>query len=105
MDTKHTPGPWFVRERNPEDNSIAIDAEKHYAIARVAPKPFYKPNEQEWNARLIAAAPDLLDALRAAESWLSSSTDYAVTHSGTYNVLCAKILDAIAKAEGKDVEL
>jgi hypothetical protein len=54
MDAKHTPGPWVPVELKIGRKSfwIAISAEG-------------KLRETEGNARLIAAAPDLLEALQA----------------------------------------
>jgi hypothetical protein len=59
----HTPGPWTVGD---VDNSIYVwqDGGKESFISEVSPEDV---NEQEMvaNARLIAAAPDLLAALIA----------------------------------------
>lgn len=62
--TKHTPGPWLF-----DEESGAITTHKRIAkgIARIVTvrlgwaEPF--ESEQIANARLIAAAPDLLEAL------------------------------------------
>jgi hypothetical protein len=59
---KHTPGPWTVGEQNPADNTIAIKAGKLSPLAYCAPRPHWD-DTQKANARLIAAAPDLLQAL------------------------------------------
>ena len=62
----HTPGPWEPRESKTSNYLWEIVATSKrgitYVIARLA-----KPNqgEREANARLIAAAPDLLAALQA----------------------------------------
>lgn len=63
--SKHTPGPWFAK---PKDSSGWVD------IVRIMPYgneslPFAacKHLDQVANARLIAAALDLLDALRHIE--------------------------------------
>lgn len=59
METKHTPGPWAASKIETEDRWPII-AENNGLIAYVTGQ-----NEQgdEANARLIAAAPDLLAAL------------------------------------------
>jgi len=71
METKHTPGPWYVGAQNdllfildgppspaPYDGPIP----KTYGPSVIA-KPDYRIDGYEANARLIAAAPDLLAAL------------------------------------------
>ena len=61
--TKHTPGPWTVASQDTETNEIPIKCGKSI-LARVAPRPHWDAT-QEANARLIAAAPAMLEALRA----------------------------------------
>ena len=61
--TKHTPGPWRI-ESGPYYRAIRVDFEV-IADMRQIGRSF-----NESNARLIAAAPDLLDALEnVIESW------------------------------------
>ena len=84
METKHTPGPW------------AIDGEGTNAMVRgadltiVAVRHRLTGPTHEANARLIAAAPELLEAL---ESILSDACD-----NGAY---WDKARAAIAKARGE----
>ncbi|MCA6480635.1 MAG: hypothetical protein IM557_08540 [Chitinophagaceae bacterium] len=75
---KHTPGPWVVAEeakiKHPEGTFIA--------------------QAQYWpDAYLIAAAPDLLDALRVLVDWFDDETrcEAPLKKAGA----------AIAKAEGR----
>lgn len=77
MQTKHTPGPWHTfRQGTKHFVSQAADEEFRFAHAVVF-ETHYHPdnivaarNEAESNARLIAAAPDLLAALQdVAEYW------------------------------------
>jgi hypothetical protein len=62
--SKHTPGPWtysdeYIDEQSGEySEPIVWAGEKHVAIVRVGIE------SSEGNARLIAAAPDLLEALK-----------------------------------------
>lgn len=57
---KHTPGPWVVRE-DPRSFRPSIEKEdRTYFIAHVD-----ECMAKEANAQLIAAAPDLLEALEA----------------------------------------
>ena len=88
-ETKHTPGPWeaknmFVESPNAEDG---------VPIAEV----FGTTATYEANARLIAAAPCLLEAARHAELVLSGWGDDA---GGPEYVAYKALQDAIAKATG-----
>jgi hypothetical protein len=75
MSTKHTDGPWRVLI---EGNHCFIEDANGDTVARVShPFPFTTTDdERDANARLIAAAPDLLEALEAlrekckADGWL-----------------------------------
>lgn len=63
----HTPGPWKAIEGcSPIYNQlIGIAANEHSHIGVVAENHTALPSQWEANARLIAAAPDLLEALKA----------------------------------------
>ena len=74
MSEQHTSGPWSY-VRNPENTRWIIDSQPHHAIACTAG---YEP-DSEANARLIAAAPDLLAAhlaWEAAEDARNDCNDY-----------------------------
>lgn len=58
-ETKHTPGPWHTAG----DQGVQIRSQRDQ-IAKVWTM---RGNEWKANARLIAAAPDLLEALRAVD--------------------------------------
>ncbi len=60
----HTPGPWFYE--GTENGHVAIDAAGPKRIGLLSKRGFSYP-ERQANARLIAAAPEMLDALRAIE--------------------------------------
>ena len=69
-DTKHTPGPWkvipYTNQHGVETTAISSDDDMRnitYAL------PYNSP-QAEANARLIAAAPDLLEALKYARRFL-----------------------------------
>jgi len=67
--TKHTPGPWGLRAsaRTIEVypiNELGIRP----TIAKIEKMPREAVNESQANARLIAAAPDMLEALRLVEN-------------------------------------
>ena len=68
--SKHTPGPWtFYRE------SI-YDRGDFYAVKAPAPHYWVVPtlNINPADAHLIAAAPELLDALRGLVDWFDDET-------------------------------
>lgn len=60
---KHTPGPWEV-ERLEASNRLAVTARRSHTVAIMSRNVHIDETVHEANARLIAAAPDLLDALR-----------------------------------------
>lgn len=88
MEAKHTPGPWFINEH------AEIECEKSI-LGRVYIGDSFPSGEDEWdaNAKIIAAAPDLLSALiEVTENWASSIDHY--NGSGTDD----KVRAAIKKA-------
>lgn len=91
--TKHTPGPWHHTGR--EFNDVRDSDDELVAVAlhlRVG-QPERSVQEAEANARLIAAAPDLLEMLVEAANFIQP-----------YNVgqeLLERIDAAIAKATGE----
>lgn len=87
-----TPGPWksalTVQENGPNFYTIASSTFGGKFIAQV---------ENEANALLIAAAPDLLEALRECSEALTS--DAAISKR---KELLERADKALAKAEGKE---
>lgn len=68
MNAKHTPGPWTIGDENNQHVEICIgdavanlDRQDRYGLHMV-----FSREEMLANAHLIAAAPDLLEALDAA---------------------------------------
>lgn len=55
--------------------------------------------QHEANARLIAAAPDLLGALKIAKGWMQHH--YSQGSIATFRAAEATVEDAISKAEGR----
>jgi hypothetical protein len=93
-----TPGPWTTNKHEHDEKyqDILINGENR-AIARIwiddAPVEDYN-REQEANARLIVAAPDLLQALSFAKSVIQCGEPWTET--------CEKVIQgAINKALGK----
>ena len=61
---KHTPGPWRVEITNPRCGTIEVwNDERPVAVTAYYPEMGNRRGEQEANTRLIAAAPDILQAL------------------------------------------
>jgi len=87
--TKYTPGPWDVEPDNDRYGSYWINgaAEKGEKLADM----------EDWaNARLIAAAPDLLVACRVTANCLEAGG------LGQDKPLIRQLRAAISKAEGRD---
>lgn len=112
MDTKHTPGPWEI-ESDPwhyDTLSFVVGGAKvddKRCIQRqlgVSVGGFAAPPEQEANARLIAAAPELLEALQAAVECglvpVSSAKDGGATRHSRQVHVADQIRAAISKAIG-----
>jgi len=99
---KHTPGPWIVKE-----NKTKYDDLFEYDIIQAQPDPEYDRIlsvvfniDSKANAQLIAAAPDLLEALKHLKNLMESTSD--LTELGDL-VYCDSpiFITAIAKAEGR----
>ena len=71
MSALHTPGPWEICETQKGEIGIAADGIWIIAVRHGA---LYHPRGDA-NARLIAAAPELLDALSKAVKWLAICDD------------------------------
>lgn len=104
--SKHTPGPWFVNwAGSGKDGKFVYDECYVYApetgvenvavAADIADPLTGKPSAA--NARLIAAAPELLDALRAIVE-----TDFLPgAWNDQYEAIAKKARAAIAQATGE----
>jgi len=76
----HTKERWVLNENNNwKTNPFSITARKrgvHSAtIANIPTRMTIPPLEQQANARLISAAPDLLDALMTWPQWIGATDD------------------------------
>ena len=90
----HTPGPWKIGAREGENLPILDSAGNNLALADFA-EVANNADKVEANARLIAAAPELLAALKEAHRILLAQGNTP----GRLEV--AGIRVAIAKAEGR----
>lgn len=89
---KHTPGPWIADEAGRVGFTV-FSPEAGYIIGCHDDEGRYGAIDSEANARLIAAAPDLLDALQSLLKGIFDGPDEA--HAA---MLVAKGRDAINKA-------
>lgn len=86
MKARHTPGPWRV------ESGLVVNAAGHeIAYTHGAGTEVFRPTEMDANARLMSAAPELLEVLKSfldPKQWGDRSR-------------LDKARAAIAKAEGK----
>ena len=98
-ETTHTPGPWEIHiyefGTSYSDGSFYVGG-PGFCIAQRAPWP-ERAAESIANARLIAAAPDLLAALKLVESVYRQNVVVQGEPSSVLDAMQA----AIAKAEGR----
>lgn len=103
MSAKHTPGPWTVGDKNGYRANSVLAGDN--AVADVYGLPLHqhigKFTECEGlaNARLIAAAPDLLEALTALVTFNDAPLNDRRPEG--YGALLASARAAIAKATGE----
>jgi hypothetical protein len=67
----HTPGPWKVYQEKPHYYSVGTD----YAHDRGHDCNIVRDVRCEANARIMAAAPEMLEALEAALGWIRDGTN------------------------------
>lgn len=101
MSTKHTPGPWRVEQdgnMNPNLTFRICGPWIHRKSS--ARQPYHALADTEANARLIAAAPELLEALKLAYQQFDDAIH--CRRPSMHPLEYAKVLRAaIAKAEGR----
>jgi hypothetical protein len=106
----HTPGPWYVRDEHPEKSTFnvgTITGEAYVGeVAVVFRTKLLAEPEHLANARLIAAAPDLLAALKELGDWIAGGLQASaeawpdakcLQHT---EELAARARAAVDKAEG-----
>jgi hypothetical protein len=96
--SKHTTGPWFASVHDDDGEQFAV-IRAIDSIAGMRNSGDYSPEEFESNAHLIAAAPELWEALRIV------ADEYDDTGCEGCGVVSAVALQraraALAKAEGR----
>ena len=102
MNTKHTPGPWELFEL--KDHMRILIPGLEIALIWHGRADFPPPDILA-NARLIAAAPDLLELARKVAGYLEYlpallEEAQMVGHAGNCTIIAKEARAAIAKAEG-----
>ena len=110
MSKHHTPGPWYFLPNR--IGRLQVGPSINYTVADMCVTPL---EGQEANARLIAAAPELLDALEelcACPQWVDEATvpkagietapQQVVVNLSVALLKLRKARAAIAKATGGD---
>jgi hypothetical protein len=110
MSTQHTPGPWIVCIQDDDNSAYTVFQEAQLQDGRIATEDWdhcvatagLDRPEHEANARLIAAAPDLLSALIEIRAYLSKCPPHAEDITGAK---WGRVMDlsgaALNRAEGK----
>src|SRR5437868_3901379 len=111
-DQKYTPGPWKSRIASPSDATLIVagpapDGDGYERICTVRAREdrdYSKDDDRALaNARLIAAAPDLLEACRLTLQILENLTTEDYSRGG--DKPARKALEAaVAKAESRETE-
>lgn len=99
MTTPHTPGPWRIRYGKRFEYDYLLKAGKDTPIAYWSNFKIRTKKESKANARLIAAAPELLEALQSlVNQFLQRGVFTAPEHPDRIALALAE--SAIAKATG-----
>ena len=74
-DLKHTPGDWWINDRESDEESISIaaDEQEHYRIG-YAIDDWGDPEQMKANAFLFAASSKMLTALEDAAEWMQEQS-------------------------------
>jgi len=104
-DQKWTPGPWFVRQWEGDEwpeKRITVGPEDGRSSTAVMISPRYPPDHVIDDANLVAAAPDLVEAL---ETLIEETTDVRGIDDRMEEIYCpeayAEARAALAKAYGE----
>ena len=102
--SKHTPGPWFVEDN---DRAISSNAATDIALVNMANirygwdgPDFLTASHRAANARLIAAAPELLEALKYCRNKIA----YMQAHGEWYSPGRAIEMADAAIAKAKETQ-
>lgn len=107
--TKHTPGPWYISETGPRysiNAGTGGDSTRHIAMVSSYEKFEEDKEENIANSKLMAAAPDLLEALETILLRIDGRYDSELLVKqgylgNTLDDIQAYARQAIAKAKGQ----
>lgn len=94
----HTPGPWSVETKG---SRHFIDGADELTVAYVDRAGVRDRQSYEANARLIAAAPDLFEALEDAAFLMRMAAKIAGPMQDSFRRSAEDAAKALAKAEGR----
>lgn len=100
MTTSHTPGPWTIGQNTPDGGRTVVDAHGR----AVTFTPVYLGSAAPdiataaANARLIAAAPDMLAAMHQITGWMRDHT--SPRDANTPHAMLVDACAIIAKIDG-----
>jgi len=95
--SKHTPGPWMAAEMGVIANGLTTHG-NFYVCSLIDPNN----EEDKANARLIAAAPDMLEALKLAYGRIKHDDDCDWRACNCTKMDLEKVIfDSIVKAESQ----
>ena len=97
--SKHTPGPWVIRTAATYRSQVeAIDPKGRADVVARITAPRKGAEASDANAHLIAAAPDMLEALEAVEAWWNA---HGIEGDHRTDAFCTLARTAIKKARGQ----
>jgi len=99
--SKHTPGPWKIRNDITKDTLIC--SENKTIICGIHQKNLNILSETKANAQLIAAAPDMLETLKQSYEMidtLAGMSSWEARSQDEIDEVMNQMLNAINKAEG-----
>ena len=106
---KHTPGPWMI-DRHADNGELVVRCHSDKKIVANCQTDFYSSGSREKlmieiqaNAQLLAAAPEMLEALSRCKNELEELSFYLESQCifGTWKATIEKARAAIAKATGE----
>ena len=106
MSTKHTPGPWTIGRSADNTPAVCVPCPNSsgFVVAHInrLPKLGLVKGDVDANARLIAAAPEMLEALLHVQRILEGSALESLYSARERRLATLNIVNtAIAKAEGR----
>jgi hypothetical protein len=99
MTTQHTAGPWGCTYTSSHAHDYRITGANGFALPLKIEANDH--SEQRANARLIAAAPELLEALYAALPFIEDAEADKDYKAGAVAKVTKQLREAIAKATGE----